>query len=256
MSAVEIEPARPAPDPQEIERAARELTGKPPERVLAWAANRFAPRIALSTAFGAEGCVLVDVIARHHLPIDVFTIDTGLLFAETYALWRGLERRYGIRIHGVKPELDVAAQARVYGDRLWESDPDRCCALRKVAPLGRALRGLDAWITSIRSEETRDRAAARTVEIDDRFGLVKVNPLLGWTSHQVRAHLRDYAVPYNPLHDQGYPSIGCVPCTSPVSAGEDPRAGRWRGRAKTECGLHNRPRARTLTLTSTIDKGV
>jgi len=224
----------------EIADAAQALEGRSPADVLAWAAGRYAPRITFATAFGAEGCVLVDLIARHHLPVDVFTLDTGLLFPETYALWRRLEERYGLTIRPVRPELSVEAQAAVHGAALWERMPDRCCQIRKVAPLRRALDGFDAWITSIRRDQTNDRSTARVVEWDLAFGLVKVNPLAGWTSEDVQRYVRVHRVPVNPLHARGYPSIGCMPCTTAVAPGEAPRAGRWRGRGKTECGLHAR----------------
>jgi phosphoadenylyl-sulfate reductase (thioredoxin) len=210
------------------------------EDVLAWAATRFAPRLTFATGFGVEGCVIIDLVGRHQLPIDLFTLDTGLLFPQTYGLWKRLEERYGITIRAVRPELDLAQQTALHGNALWEREPDQCCAIRKVAPLRAALSGFDAWITAIRRDQTPDRATAQVVENDTKFGLVKVNPLVTWTSADVWAHVRHHDVPFNTLHEQGYPSIGCWPCTSPVAAGEDPRAGRWRGRAKTECGLHNR----------------
>jgi phosphoadenosine phosphosulfate reductase len=209
-------------------------------RLLRWAETSFAPRVMLATAFGAEGCVLIDLVARHGLAIDLVTLDTGLLFPETYALWQQLESRYGVHIAGMEPRQSVSAQAAEHGDRLWARDPQACCGLRKMEPLARALIGRDAWITAIRREQTAVRATARPIEWDDRHGLVKVNPLVRWTKAEVWAHIREHEVPYNPLHDAGYPSIGCVPCTSRVGAGEDDRAGRWRGSAKTECGLHVR----------------
>lgn len=212
-----------------------------PLRILEWAAERFAPRIALATGFGVEGCVLVDLIARQRLSIGVFSLDTGLLFPETYELWRRLEERYGVSIRAVRPDQTVDEQARAHGERLWERHPDRCCGLRKLAPLGAALAGLDAWVSAIRRDQTRERAAARAVETDPRFGLVKVNPLVAWTQAEVWAYVRAHDVPVNPLHDRGYPSIGCFPCTSPVRPGEDPRAGRWRGLGRTECGMHAGP---------------
>jgi phosphoadenylyl-sulfate reductase (thioredoxin) len=172
--------------------------------------------------------------------VDVFTLDTGLFFPETYHLWRRLEERYGRPIRAVRPALSVAAQAGLHGPALWEREPDRCCYLRKVEPLAEALRGHEAWISAIRADQTRDRNAAAVVERDPRHGLMKVNPLLAWSSEEVWAYLRAHEVPTNPLHAQGYPSIGCHPCTSPVRPGEDARAGRWRGLAKTECGLHAR----------------
>jgi phosphoadenylyl-sulfate reductase (thioredoxin) len=177
----------------------------------------------------------VDVIARARLQVEIFTIDTGFLFAETYALWSRLEERYGVRVHAVKADVPAVEPGL---PPPWERDPDGCCHLRKVLPLREALAPLGAWVTGIRRDQTPDRANARVVEWDARFGLVKVNPLAAWSSGDVEAHVRRLEVPTNPLHAQGYLSIGCAPCTSPVRPGEDPRAGRWRGREKTECGLH------------------
>jgi phosphoadenylyl-sulfate reductase (thioredoxin) len=227
---------------EELARLADAFEGSPPEEILAAVALRFPGRLALACSFGAEDCVLVDVIARTPLPVEIFTLDTGFLFAETYALWTRLEERYGVRIRPVRADLPSVAP----GQRPpWQRDPDACCAARKVAPLKEALAGLEGWVTGIRRDQTPDRASAKAVEWDARFGLVKVNPLAGWTSEDVWRHVRDHGVPTNPLHAQGYLSIGCAPCTSPVRPGEDPRAGRWRGREKTECGLHaDRARAK------------
>jgi phosphoadenylyl-sulfate reductase (thioredoxin) len=235
-------------DVEDVERTAESLEGRPAAEILAWAARRFSPRIGFATGFGVEGCVVIDLIGRHRLPIDVFTLDTGLLFPETYALWQRLETRYGLTIRGVKPEQTVVEQAAAHGPALWERAPDRCCQLRKVEPLRKAMAGLDAWVTAIRRDQTKDRAAARVVERDVKFDLLKINPLVSWTSDQVWSYVRAQDVPYNPLHERGYPSIGCWPCTSAVAPGEDPRAGRWRGREKKECGLHAGPAARTFTL--------
>jgi phosphoadenosine phosphosulfate reductase len=242
MAGGDVERARVDPDPEWSE-AARSLAGRPADEVLRWAVDRFAPRLAFGTAFGPEGLVVLDLVARHRLEVDVFTLDTGLFFPETYALWRQLEERYGRPIRAVRPALSVEAQAASHGDALWARDPDGCCAIRKVEPLREALRGHEAWISAIRRDQTRDRAAAAAVELDPRSGLAKVNPLVDWTSDEVWAYLRERGVPVNPLHAAGYPSIGCRPCTTPVGPGEDPRAGRWRGREKTECGLHSRPRS-------------
>jgi len=222
----------------EIAAAAAELEGADPDTILRWAADRFAPRLGFATGFGAEGCALIDLAARAGLPIDIFTLDTGVLFPETYELWRRLEARYAIRIRAVRPPLTIAEQAAQHGDALWARDPDACCRMRKVEPLAAEAKRFDAWISAIRRDQTAERAGAAVVERDARFGIVKVNPLVGWTVKDVWRHLLDHDVPYNPLHDRGYPSIGCAPCTSPVAPGEDERAGRWRGTAKTECGLH------------------
>jgi phosphoadenosine phosphosulfate reductase len=211
-----------------------------PADILQWGVDRHA-RVALATGFGVEGCVLIDMAATCGLPIDCFTLDTGLLFGETYALWRRLEDRYGLRIRPVTPEQTVEQQAEAHGEALWSRDPARCCALRKVAPLRRLLSSYDAWITAIRRDQTRTRAGGRHVEWDDANGLVKVNPLLRWSAGDVWAYIRARDIPTSPLYERGYASIGCWPCTTPVGAGEEPRAGRWRGHDRTECGLHTRP---------------
>ena len=230
-----------APDrrrPNSLADVGAALETAEPLDVLRWSAAAFGPRLTFATGFGAEGCVLVDLIGRHRLPIDVFTLDTGLLFPETYALWARLEERYGLTIRGVRPVSTVEEQAAAHGPALWNREPDRCCALRKIDPLAAELGRFDAWITAIRRDQTASRAGALAVEWDPKFGLGKVNPLVRWTRQDVRTHLRAHDVPYNPLHDRGFPSIGCRPCTSRAAAGEDERTGRWRGRAKTECGLH------------------
>jgi phosphoadenylyl-sulfate reductase (thioredoxin) len=223
-----------------IDQLEREIKLRATTEVLRLAADRFAPRLVMATGFGAEGCVLIDLVGRHRLPVDVFTLDTGLFFPETYELWRRLESRYGIGIRAVRPELSLADQAVRHGEALWEREPDRCCRIRKVEPLRQALSGAAAWITAVRRDQSPARADAAWFEADEQFGLVKVNPLLEWTAGDVWDHLRRHDVPFNPLHERGYPSIGCIPCTTPVGAGEDPRAGRWRGRVKTECGIHAR----------------
>jgi len=219
------------------EQWASELEHQSAPEILAWAA-RFAPRVAFGTGFGAEGCVLVHLIATEALPIRVFTLDTGLLFPETYELWQRLERRYGIAIRGVQPALSLEEQAAKYGDALWEREPDRCCGIRKVAPLQPEIAGVDAWITAIRRDQTPDRAHAAILVREAVSGRLKINPLATWTTDDVWEFIRANDVPYNPLYDRGYASIGCAPCTTAVTDGEHPRAGRWRGREKTECGLH------------------
>ena len=222
---------------EELPALARALEGRSPAEILATVAPRYPGAIALACSFGAEDCALVDVVGRARLPVEIFTLDTGFLFAETYALWKQLEDRYGVRIRAAKVELPPLDRSQ---PPPWEQDPDACCAARKVEPLRRTLAGLEAWVTGIRRDQTPDRANAQVVEWDGRFGLVKVNPLVAWKPDDVRAYLRRFDVPTNPLHDRGYLSIGCAPCTTPVRPGEDPRSGRWRGREKTECGLHVR----------------
>ncbi len=222
----------------DIPAAAAELEGKSALEILTAASKQFAPKLTFATGFGAEGCVIIDLVAKNNLPIDLFTLDTGVLFPETYALWRKLEDTYGVTIRAVRPPQSIDEQAAAHGPTLWTRDPDRCCDLRKVRPLRQALVGFDAWITAIRREQTPERATAKVVEHDKKFDLVKVNPLVAWTHDDVWAHIYANDVPYNELHDQGFPSIGCQPCTSAVAPGEDARAGRWRGAGKKECGLH------------------
>ncbi len=216
---------------------ATQLEGATAGEILLWAGQHI-PRLTFATGFGAEGCVLIDLIVRLGLDIDLFTLDTGVLFPETYELWKRLEARYGVTIRGVEPVQTIDAQALTLGPALWSRDPDRCCELRKIRPLRAALAGFDGWITAIRRDQTPERASARIVETDKKFGLLKVNPLVAWKHDDVWAHIYANDVPFNPLHDRGYPSIGCSPCTSAVQPGEDPRTGRWRGAAKNECGLH------------------
>ena len=207
--------------------------------ILNWASASFSKRITCATGFGPEGCVLIDIIGRHQLPIDLFTLDTGLLFQETYTLKNQLEHRYGIVIRSVKPKLTVQEQANKLGQNLWDANPDLCCETRKVAPLRETLSAFDAWITAIRREQTAARAHAQVVEWDEKFQLIKVNPIILWSNEEVWKYLHEHKVPYNSLHDENYPSIGCTPCTSPVKHGENLRSGRWRGKSKSECGLHD-----------------
>jgi phosphoadenosine phosphosulfate reductase len=222
----------------DLKQFSADLELAPATKILRWAADRFAPRLTFATSLGIEDCVVAHLIAQESLPIDLFTLDTGLLFPETYTLWQEIQARFGLTIRAVRPEFTVDEQSELEGPELWGRDPDRCCDLRKIQPLRSTLGGYDAWITAIRRDQTQERANAPVVGWDSRFGLVKINPLVRWTFADVQAYVRDNHVPYNPLHERNYPSIGCMPCTSPVMPGEDPRSGRWRGKEKTECGLH------------------
>jgi phosphoadenosine phosphosulfate reductase len=223
---------------EELKAISEGFEGASPDTVLYWASEEFGDEVALATGFGAEGCVLIDILARVTPRMRVFYLDTDLLFPETYALAEQLSARYGVRFERRATPLTLAAQAEAYGERLWERDPEECCRLRKVEPLREMLAGLRAWVTAIRREQTPARAGAGVVERDAKFGLVKINPLAGWSARDVWRYIFEHDVPYNPLHDLNYASVGCVPCTTPVRIGEDPRAGRWRGTARTECGLH------------------
>lgn len=220
---------------QQLQTAAEKWT---PDRVLDWAFQTFGTSVAISSAFGAEGMVLIDIASSTHRNFRLFTLDTEFLFPETYNLMDQVEQKYGITIERVFPLISPEEQEIVHGPRLWERNPDLCCNLRKVEPLRRKLAELRAWITSIRRDQTTARASAHKIEWDEKFGLVKINPIVDWTSKQVWQYIRQHDVPYNVLHDLSYPSIGCTHCTRPVRPGEDARAGRWSGSSKTECGLH------------------
>jgi phosphoadenosine phosphosulfate reductase len=215
--------------------------------VLEWAVAAFSPRIALASSFGAEDVVLIDMLTRIDRSARIFALDTGRLPAETYAVIDAIRDRYGVGVEVLFPRHEaVEALVRERGvNAFYRSVEARqaCCGVRKVEPLGRALAGLDAWITGLRREQAVTRAHVRKVEVDaDHGGIVKVNPLADWSGDQVWAYIRAHDVPYNALHDAGYPSIGCAPCTRPVAPGEDLRAGRWwweRDPAAKECGLHS-----------------
>jgi len=209
-----------------------------PERVLRWAFDAFGDSVAISSAFGAEGMVLIDIASRVRPNFRLFTLDTEFLFPETYNLMDRVEQKYGIVIERVLPLASPEEQERVHGPALWQRNADQCCNMRKVEPLRRKLASLQAWITSIRRDQTASRASAGKIEWDEKFGLVKINPVADWTSKQIWSYIHENDVPYNALHDQDYPSIGCTHCTRAVRPGEDPRAGRWSGSAKNECGLH------------------
>jgi phosphoadenosine phosphosulfate reductase len=209
-----------------------------PERVLNWSFETFGNTVAISSAFGAEGMVLIDIASRVRQTFRLFTLDTEFLFPETYNLMDQVEQRYGITIERVYPLASPEEQERAHGPALWLRNPDHCCNMRKVEPLRRKLGELQAWITSIRRDQTASRASAGKIEWDEKFGLVKINPIADWSSQQVWQYIREHDVPYNVLHERNYPSIGCTHCTRAVRPGEDPRAGRWSGFSKTECGLH------------------
>ena len=225
---------------EDLEAKAAELEVAQPEAVLRWAVEEFGPDIALATGFGAEGCVLVAMLSNISRDTRIFYLDTDLLFPETYALRDQLEMRYGVRFERRATRLSLSDQAIEYGERLWERQPDLCCQLRKVEPLREMLSGLRAWVTAIRRDQSPERAGVGVMERDEKYGLIKINPLAAWSARNVWNYIAKHDVPYNPLHDQGYPSIGCVPCTTPVQISERPRAGRWRGTDKTECGIHQR----------------
>ena len=208
-----------------------------PEAILAYAVEKF-KSITLACSFGAEDVVLVDMLQKISPKTDIFYLDTDFHFQETYETRDRLAERYGIQFIQVKPKLTPEEQAEAHGDELWKRDPNACCNIRKVDPLIQILGQYDAWITGVRRDQAPTRANTKKVEYDYKFGLMKFNPIASWTSEDVWNYIRNNNVIYNPLHDQNYPSIGCHYCTRQVMPGEDPRAGRWSGSDKTECGLH------------------
>ncbi|HEX8186173.1 MAG TPA: phosphoadenylyl-sulfate reductase, partial [Blastocatellia bacterium] len=224
----------------QLDEIAARLEEAQPEEILRWAFDEFGDRVTIATGLGAEGIALLDIAVRVNPRPQVFFLDTAFLFPETYELRRRLEERYRIEIRAFQPQLSPEAQELSFGPKLWSADPDLCCRLRKLEPLGEALKGYAAWITAIRRDQTEARSTAGVVEWDYQWKLVKINPLARWSRSDVWGYIRKNDVPYNPLHDRGYPSIGCTHCTRAVGAGEDERAGRWSGLAKIECGLHSR----------------
>jgi phosphoadenosine phosphosulfate reductase len=214
-----------------------ELESADPQSILRWAHDRFGDRLALVTSFQPSGLVLTHMLREIAPQAAVLTLDTGLLFPETMALADRWEQQFALNLTRVRPAQTVSEQAAVHGDALWSRDPDACCNLRKTVPLGHALRGFDAWITGIRRDQSESRREVTIATWDHKYDNLKLAPLATWTEDMVWTYIAAHELPYNPLHDQHYPSIGCQPCTRPVAEGEDVRAGRWQGQNKTECGI-------------------
>ena len=215
----------------------------PPELFIPWSIERFRhQRIVITTSFGMEGCALIDLYDRFGAAPTVVYLDTGFLFPETYALRDRMVERYPrIRFENHRTSLTPEAQDAVHGTELWKRDPDLCCSIRKAEPLRQVLADTDIWITAITRSQGITRRGTPLVAWDRQFGVLKVCPLAAWNRAQVWDYVRRHGVPYNELHERGYPSIGCTHCTSPVSDSaphEYSRAGRWAGTGKTECGLH------------------
>jgi len=227
--------------PEEIARWSAGLEEASAEEILRWAFSTFAHlRIALTSAFGPDGCALVEMVRRLRPATPVYTIDTGYLFPASQALIETFRDR-GSEVHVVEPLISLRLQAEQYGRDLSLSDPDKCCALRKVEPMQRILDRLDVWVSALRrdqSESRRDTPIVGTARRADGTQVVKLAPLARWTRADTWGFLTELQVPYNPLLDRGYQSIGCVPCTTPTPPGAPERAGRWAGTPKTECGIH------------------
>lgn len=218
-----------------------------PEAVLKWAVHEFGSSVTLACSFGAEDVVLVDMLAKLTSSPRIFCLDTGRLHSETYEVMDAIRDRYGITIETYFPQHDAVEQmVRAKGVNLfYQSVENRkeCCGVRKVEPLGRALAGMRAWITGLRSAQAVTRSDTPMIELDAAHGgMAKINPLINWTEAQVWDYMKLHQVPYNRLHDQGFPSIGCAPCTRAIQPGEDIRAGRWwwESPEHKECGLHSR----------------
>jgi phosphoadenosine phosphosulfate reductase len=209
-----------------------------PQQILKWASDRFAPRFTMATAFGPEGMVILHMLSEVAPATPVFNLDTGYQFKETLELRERVKERYGIEVEFKRPPLTVEQYEAANGGPVYKTDPNRCCFDRKLSVLQEAARGQYAWASAIRRDQSEDRAKAPIVGWDRKFQLVKVSPLANWTKKEVWSLIISQNIPYNPLHDQGFPSIGCQPCTRATMLGEDERAGRWSGFKKTECGLH------------------
>jgi phosphoadenosine phosphosulfate reductase len=225
---------------EELSAASERLEAFEPREVIRWAAERFGDKLTMATAFGPEGCLILHWISEVAPNTYVFNLETGYQFQETLTLRDRIAERYGLEVAYERPDTTVADYEREHGGPLYRTDPGRCCGDRKLAVIRRVLGRFDAWMSGIRRDQSPDRATSPIVAWDAKFGVVKISPLATWTKAKVWDAILRFDVPYNPLHDAGYVSIGCAPCTRAVLAGEDERAGRWSGTAKTECGLHSR----------------
>lgn len=228
-------------EPATLAERSRAFETATPQEILVWAFAEYGPRIAVSTAFGVEGCALIDMAVRIEPKLRVFTVDTGFLFPETQLLRERLVAKYGIDLTVSTGAVTKAEQEQRHGLALYARDSDLCCQLRKVEPTRRALAGLDAWIAGLRRDQGPSRAGIQILERydhEDGTPLIKINPLARWTRNDTWRYVVDHGVPYNELLDRGYKSVGCWPCTQPVAADADERAGRWAGSGKTECGIH------------------
>ncbi|MGX6443407.1 phosphoadenylyl-sulfate reductase [Neobacillus sp. K501] len=208
--------------------------------VLKWAYREYGEEIVYACSFGAEGIVLTDLISKVNKQAKIIFLDTGLHFPETYELIEKVKKRYPtLQITLLKSKISLAEQEKWYGDDLWKVNPNLCCHMRKVVPLQEALKDVKAWISGLRREQSPIRSNTQYINKDEKFQNIKICPIIHWTWEDVMTYIQLNQLPYNPLHDQGYPSIGCAPCTLPVAENGDSRSGRWKGHSKTECGLHN-----------------
>jgi len=215
----------------------------PADQIIVWSMERFGDRrFVMTSSFGMEGCALIDMYARHGKPLTVIYLDTMFFFPETYELRDRLIERYPhLEFVNRGTTMTPEEQAKTYGDNLWKRDPDQCCKIRKVDPMVDALAGVDAWVTALRRSQSITRANLKVVDWDWQYQLVKICPLAAWERSEVWEYIQKNDVPYNELHEKGYPTVGCTHCTSKVEGvqiGEYSRSGRWKEFNKTECGLH------------------
>jgi phosphoadenosine phosphosulfate reductase len=229
--------------PEEIRSLAAQFEGVPLTEILRWAWDRFGARAAIGTSFQGAGLVMIHHAVKAGIPLPVFTLDTELLFPETIALKERLEQFFEIRIEGLRSETSLERQAAELGPELWKAKPDLCCHIRKVEPLQRKLDQLAVWITGVRRQQSDTRKKTGILELyhfdvlRDRY-ILKLNPMAPWSREAVWDYIKAHGIPYNPLHDRGFRSIGCWPCTRATGDGENERAGRWTGFDKSECGIH------------------
>lgn len=224
----------------QVPEIADKLEGLSPEDVIRWSVETFGDKLAVGTSLGAEAIVIMDMVTKVAPGTPFIFLETDFHFADTLELLEAVKQRFALNLVIARSDVTPARQAEQHGDLLYFRDPAMCCEIRKIAPMRKALQGYTAWITGMRKDQTAVRAYLRNAEWDGKFGLVKISPILSWTHDDVWSYIRKHDLPYNRLHDMGYPSIGCAPCTRPVKPGEDPRSGRWAGFDKTECGLHTK----------------
>ncbi len=224
--------------PDEIANLQQDFEHASPQDILSWAAKHYGQELAVVTSFQPTGIVTLHMLHEIAPDTPIITLDTGFLFPETYALIDQVETLFDLNLIRVRPELTPQQQAETYGDRLWERQPDQCCHMRKTVPLKKALAGYGAWVTGLRRDQSPTRANTPVIAWDARYNIVKLCPFANWTEEMIWTYIHAHDLPYNALHDQGYPSIGCTHCTQAVTEGEDLRSGRWVKHQKTECGIH------------------
>ena len=224
--------------PFEIETLQAELQNAYPQEILRRTVELFGDELVVVTSFQPTGIVTLHMLQEIAPDLPIMTVDTGLLFDETYQLMDQLEQAWGLNLIRVHPSQTVTEQAQTHGKALWLDEPNKCCDLRKVVPLKNALNGYQAWVSGVRRDQSSTRAETPIISWDKRNEKIKLCPFATWTESMIWTYIHAYELPYNALHTQGYTSIGCFPCTQAVKEGEDLRAGRWVNHAKTECGIH------------------